>query len=263
MTKKTQIKEEVVELEPSVEEFGVATETQFNEGKYKERIKKWWIVFNDEKTNATLKNKAEDELIRYQVAINLKIPASGIDVLKRGEKKPYINTGGLLYKTFELAKSREPAGIKSISAIPLKDSDGNPIVSKEIGQTSIFVGTVELNNGEKYIDIGEANEINTPIKSLNSMAARRATNRAMRLFTQIALTSVEEMESSEPVKKSKSLITDKEMNEISDLLFELENSEDKDAFDKAKDKYKEKKATLSENQIINLERVIDKKDATL
>jgi len=194
------------------------------------------------------------------MAVSLEIPVSGITILGG---KPYINTAGLLYKAYEVARAHQ--GIKRITAEPLKDKDGNPMIAKQPGDTAVFIGRVEFQDGQVFEDIGEASVKNIKMSTihpfLNSMAARRATNRALRLATGVGLVSAEEIgsevqEETEPNR----ILTQAEVEEISDLIDALMGVDSKEKLEEVRKKIKERKEKLNEAQIKELARLLRSKE---
>jgi len=186
----------------------------------------------------------------YKTALSLQIPVSGITVLGG---KLYINTIGLLNKTFQVAKNHN--GVKRIEAYPLEQK-GEKFVSLEVEAPAFFVGIVEFGDGSIFKDIGEASATNIRMSSirpfLNSMAARRATNRAMRLATGIGLTSVEEIENGGeviPEEVKMDVLTTKEMQQIAELLQEIGQAKDLKELNKIKQKISGLKDKLNEQQL--------------
>jgi len=236
---------------------------KFDEEKYRKKIRLLKQFTEAEDITEAERKKAQLVMAIYQMALNLEIPATGITILGG---KPYINTAGLLYKTFEVAKKH--GGVKKISARPLVDNEGNALISQEAGKPAFFIGRVEFKDGSVYEDIGEASVSNIKMSTirpfLNSMAARRATNRAMRLATGIGLVSAEEIGTEVAMEDengvAKRLITEKEMEQIADIVAEIEAVETRAQLEAVKKKFQKMKPELNEIQILTIAKVIQKKD---
>lgn len=255
-------KELVVVDGSDVEEYGIAVSLSFDKVKYQEKINE--LAGRLKKSGITLfdTKKIQAQIAVLQMAMNLEIPASGITILGG---HPYINTAGLLYKTFAIAKA-EHQGVKKITSEPLKDKDGSYMISREAGQPAFFIGRVEFGDGTIFEDFGEASVANIKMSTirpfLNSMAARRATNRAMRLATGVGLVSAEEIssESSEGESPEQRLLTEKEMEQIADLVAEIEAVDSKTKLDAVKLKIEAAKPSLSQPQVVTLVKVYKKKE---
>lgn len=101
----------------------------------------------------------------------------------------YITLNGKTYVTQKgLLNEAHKKGLKSITTelIEFKDQE-----------IAVVKSTLTGNNGEVFTGYGDAtkdNVNNMILKHLLRMAETRATNRAMRLFTNIGVTSIEELE---------------------------------------------------------------------
>jgi hypothetical protein len=200
-----------------------------------------------------------ESITLLEAAIGWEVPACGVTLLFGN---PYMNTSGLLYKV----RSSEKFGkLTRISAEPMKDKDGNPFIASEIGKPAIFVGTVEFEEAT-FQDIGEAGAASLKAKEFipfaNSMAARRATNRAMRLAVDWGATSFEELPEANNGKREEGgeLLTEKEMGEIMELVAELESVKTPEDLASVKTKLTEKKESLSKNQVLYLARLYKKQE---
>jgi hypothetical protein len=246
-----------------IEEANRVSNLVYNKEEYQKRIDELKALLESEGLNEVQRKKIKTMIALYQMALGLEIPVCGITILGGN---PYINTAGLLYKTIEVSKSH--GGIKRISAEPLKDKDGNLLISQEPGKPAFFIGRVEFNDGTVFEDIGEASIENIRMSTihpfLNSMAARRATNRAMRLATGIGLVSAEEIAGEESVEKETPetrLLTEKEMREIEDLIVEIEAIDSPEKLEEVRKKLSERKPSLTEPQILTLAKAFKKKQA--
>lgn len=205
------------------------------------------------------------ELLTLKAAISWEITASGITILGGN---PYANTAGLLFKVHQVAK-KENVMIKRIAGQPMLDGDGKPLIAMKVGDTAIFKGIVEFSDGRVFEDIGEANPGNIVMSTIrpfaNSMASRRATNRAMRLAAQFGLTSYEEIageEESEQSGEKDAPLTQADMEEIIDDVTVLESIDNKETLEKVREQLTERKKKLNERQIKYLARLFARKKMT-
>ena len=101
----------------------------------------------------------------------------------------YINLNGKMYVTQKgLLNEATKKGLKSIITEMVEFKD------KEI---AVVKATLTGKNGEVFTGYGDATKDNVNsmiVKHLLRMAETRATNRAMRLYTNIGVTSIEELE---------------------------------------------------------------------
>ena len=226
-------KESELNIEKIKETIGedplIVSGLKFDKEKYEKKVEVLKEMIKSDKIGQADKNRVKVAMIIYQAALNLEIPATGITILGGN---PYINTAGLLYKTFEVAKDK--GGIKKISSEPKQISD-------DVSKPAFFVSRVEFMDGSVFEEFGEASASNIKMSTirpfLNSMASRRATNRAMRLATGIGLVSVEEIEgevndANKPVEER--LLTEKEFKEIADWIAYVEGCASIDELDKFK-----------------------------
>ena len=230
----------------------VVSGLKYDKEKYEKKIDLLKEMANSDKIGANDKKRAQAAMQIYQMAVNLEVPASGITILGGN---PYINTAGLLYKTFEVAKNY--GGIKSITSVPKQVSDC-------LETPAFFIGRIEFKDGTVFEDFGEASVSNIKMSTirpfLNSMAARRATNRAMRLATGIGLVSAEEIEGeskrNEETTEEK-LLTEKEFKQIADTIADLESCGTLEELEEKADKISLE--GLSEFQIATIKKVIANK----
>jgi len=240
----------------------VLSYTEFNDKAYREKAK---ALQKKQKEGGLMKNELT-ELLVLMAAISWKMPGWGITILSGN---PYPNTAGLLYKVKEVAKS-EGTFVKRISATPMLDGENKPIIAKQVGDTALFKGIVEFGNGMTFEDIGEANPTNIKMSTIrpyaNSMASRRATNRAMRLATMMGTTSLEEINEEENESNQTKAVdeapplTENEYAEIFEDVNVIDSVHNADDLAKAKEHLTKRKEILKEHQIRHLGILFSKKE---
>lgn len=220
-----------------------------------------------DKTKLSAKENSDIQsiVVVLEAALGWEVPASGVTIL-HGE--PYLNTTGLLYKIRQLHEKGTYGKLKSIKAEPLKDKDGNYMIATKVGDTAFFFGKVVFEVAE-FEDIGEAGpstlKANEMVPFANEMAARRATNRAMRLAVDWGATSFDEMPDAWAKETDgKSIpLTEKEMEGVADYLMGIVAAKTVGELSDIKTKLSEVKKDFSPAQLQKLAKVFNQKSEEL
>lgn len=242
---------QTLDLEKIKEELGEepldVSGLKYSEEKYKEKVEKLSKLLESDELGAREEKYASKAIRFYKMALSLEIPASGLTILGG---KPYINTAGLLYKTHRVAQ--EKGGVRKITVKPLESAES-------VKESAIFIGRVEFGDGAIFEDIGEASAANIKMSTikpfLNSMAARRATNRAMRLATSVGLVSAEEIGTEDNKDKDSgdiTLLSKDEYEKIKDILDKFDDVENEKDLEKIKKEFDKRKDDMSNIQINNI-----------